>query len=155
MSGTGVGRIIDNVGALILRQIATWTLTTVLILFLPRYLGDNGFGQVTFATALATMLLVVTNLGVGTYLVKRVAVDGHEWSDLVWNALAVRLVVSIVAFELMLPVLQITTHGELRTLLQITGVTLIVMSLAKTLEFAIQAIRRCAGWPLQRSRIRL
>ena len=66
MSNGGIGRIIDNVGALILRQLATWTLTTVLILFLPRYLGDDGFGQVTFATALVTMLLVVTNLGVGT-----------------------------------------------------------------------------------------
>ena len=142
MTGTGVGRIVDNVGALILRQIATWTLTTLLILFLPKYLGDSGFGQVTFATALVTMLLVVTNLGVGTYLVKRVAVGDDDGSDLLWNALAVRLVVSIVAFEVMLPVLQITTHGELRTLLQITGVTLIIMSLARTLEFAIQAIEK-------------
>ncbi|HEX5369140.1 MAG TPA: flippase [Dehalococcoidia bacterium] len=142
MRTTSIGRIIDNVGALILRQIATWSLTTVLILFLPKYLGDDGFGQVTFATALVTMLLVVTNLGVGTYLVKRVAVGSDEWSDLLWNALAVRLVVSIVAFELMLPVLQITTHGELRTLLQITGVTLIVLSLARTLDFMIQALEK-------------
>jgi O-antigen/teichoic acid export membrane protein len=137
-----VGRLIDNVGALVLRQASTWSLTFVLILYLPRYLGDAGFGMVTFATALLPLLLVVTNLGVGTYLVKRIAVEPEHWSDLFWNAMALRLLGTFAVVLVMLPAVQVFFDGELRGLLLLTAATLAVMSVVKTQEFAIQGLEK-------------
>ena len=142
MTGTAVGRLIDNVGALILRQASTWSLTFVLILYLPRYLGDTGFGMVTFATALIPLLLIVTNLGVGTYLVKRIAVESEHWSDLFWNAVALRLLGTAVVLVFMLPIARFFFEGDLRGLLLITAATLAVMSLVRTQEYAIQGLEK-------------
>jgi O-antigen/teichoic acid export membrane protein len=142
MTRTAVGRLIDNVGALVLRQASTWSLTFVLILYLPRYLGDARFGMVTFATALLPLLLVVTNLGVGTYLVKRIAVQPADWSDLFWNAIALRLGGTVAVLLLMLPIVRVLFEGDLQGLLLLTGVTLAVMSIVKTQEFAIQGLEK-------------
>jgi O-antigen/teichoic acid export membrane protein len=142
MTGTSVGRLIDNVGALVLRQASTWSLTFVLILYLPRYLGDSGFGMVTFATALIPLLLVVTNLGVGTYLVKRIAVESEHWSDLFWNAIALRLMGTLLVLLFMLPVIRVFFEGDLRGLLLLTAVTLAVLSLVRTQEYAIQGLEK-------------
>ena len=142
MTGAAVGRLIDNVGALVLRQASTWSLTFVLILYLPRYLGDTRFGMVTFATAMMPLLLVVTNLGVGTFLVKRIAVEPAHWSSLLWNAIALRLVGTALVLAFLLPVVLLFFEGDLQGLLLITGATLTVMSIAKTLEFTIQGLEK-------------
>ncbi len=142
MSQTAVGRLIDNVGALILRQASTWSLTFILILYLPRYLGDTGFGMVTFATALVPLLLIVTNLGVGTYLVKRIAVEPDRWSELFWDAVALRLLGTLAVLVVMLPVVELFFAGDLRGLLFLSAAALAVMSVVKTQEFAIQGLEK-------------
>jgi O-antigen/teichoic acid export membrane protein len=88
---TPLAKVLDNVIALFVRQLLTWTLTAILIVFLPRYLGDAGLGKVTFAISLTTMLLVFTNMGTGTFTVKSVALDRGRLSGLLWNAYVVRL----------------------------------------------------------------
>ncbi len=137
-----VGRLIDNVGALALRQASTWTLTFILILYLPRYLGDTGFGMVTFATALVPLLLLVTDVGVGTFLVKRVAMQPEQWSELFWNAVALRLLGTLAVVAVMLPVVRVFFHGDLQGLLFLSAATLGVLSLVKTQEFAIQGLEK-------------
>ena len=92
---TPLTRIIDNIIALFVRQLLTWTLTAVLIVFLPRYLGDEGLGKITFAISLITMLLVFTNMGTATFTVKSIALDRGKLSGLLWNAYAIRLLSGI------------------------------------------------------------
>ncbi len=41
--------IVSNSLTLLLRRLVLWGLNGVLILFLPRYLGDHGLGQLSFA----------------------------------------------------------------------------------------------------------
>ena len=105
MSGTSLGRLIDNIGALLLRQLTTWALTTALVIFLPRYLADEGLGKTTFAAETLAALLVVTNLGTTTFIAKRISIRRDEFSDLFWNASLIRIVLGGAILALMLPLL--------------------------------------------------
>src|SRR5258708_1509425 len=135
MSATSLGRLVDNIGALLLRQLTTWCLTTALVIFLPRYLQDDGLGKVTFAAETMAALLVVTNLGTTTFIAKRIAIRRDEFSDLFWNASLIRIVLGGGILALMLPVLPLVgIESEMRDLLYITGVTLIVASLQRGAE---------------------
>jgi len=55
-------------------QVATWTLSWILLVILPRYLGDTHFGKLFFAVSYGTIFSTLINLGVNTFLVKEVAI---------------------------------------------------------------------------------
>jgi O-antigen/teichoic acid export membrane protein len=55
-------------------QVLTWTLTWILLVLLPRYLGDSQFGKFFFALSYGTIFSTLINLGVNTFLVKQVAI---------------------------------------------------------------------------------
>ena len=93
-----LAKVADNIVALLVRQVLTWSLTAVLmVFFLPRLLGDAGLGKITFAIAVITVLLVFTNLGTATFTVKQVALDRSRVSDILWHAYALRLVMGLLA----------------------------------------------------------
>ena len=55
-------------------QIVTWGLSWILLVILPRYLGDSQFGKLFFALSYGTIFSTLINLGVNTFLAKEVAV---------------------------------------------------------------------------------
>jgi len=55
-------------------QLVTWTLSWILLVILPRYLGDVQFGKLFFAISYGTIFSTLINLGVNTFLVKEVAI---------------------------------------------------------------------------------
>jgi O-antigen/teichoic acid export membrane protein len=55
-------------------QLITWALSWVLLVILPRYLGDAQFGKLFFAISYSTLFSTLINLGVNTFLVKEVAI---------------------------------------------------------------------------------
>jgi O-antigen/teichoic acid export membrane protein len=55
-------------------QVITWALSWVLLVVLPRFLGDEGFGKLFLGLSYSMVLGTIMNLGINKYLVKRVAV---------------------------------------------------------------------------------
>ena len=136
-------RVIDNIGALFLRQFATWSFAAVLIIFVPRYLGDEGFGKITFATASVMVLLIFTNLGTATFTVKEVAVNKERLAELLWNSYLVRLLTNLAIVGLLaavLPLLQL--DSETRSVLYISGAMLFVMSMNRAQAAAIRGLEK-------------
>src|SRR5258708_3023833 len=143
MSATSLGRLVDNIGALLLRQLTTWGLTTALVIFLPRYLADEGLGKTTFAAETLAALLVVTNLGTTTFIAKRISIRRDEFADLFWNASLIRVVLGGAILAVMLPLLPLLgIEPQMRDLLYVTGVTLIVASLQRGAEATIQGLEK-------------
>jgi O-antigen/teichoic acid export membrane protein len=144
MSGApSLGRLVDNVGALLFRQLATWLLASLLVLFLPRYLGDTGLGKITFALALTTVLGVLANLGTDTFIIKEVAKDRSRLPVLFWNAAALRLALGLIALTLVSALAHaFVGDGELRLVLIVYGANLVVMSLNRALEASFQGLER-------------
>jgi O-antigen/teichoic acid export membrane protein len=135
-------KVADNVVALLVRQVLTWSLTAVLmIFFLPRMLGDVGLGKITFAVALITMLLVVTNLGTATFTVKQVALDRSRLSQILWHAYVIRLVMGLVAGGAVV----LATHlsgidADSKRVLSVASLTIIVMGLDAAQIAALQGL---------------
>lgn len=78
--------------ALGIAQCFTWASTTVLILLMPRYLGDVDLGRFVTATFFITFLSLVANLGMGTHLIKATATaDAKDVGSLAINAIALRV----------------------------------------------------------------
>lgn len=55
-------------------QVLTWGFSWVLLVMLPRYLGDEGFGQLFLALSYALVFGTLLNMGINKYLVKQVAI---------------------------------------------------------------------------------
>lgn len=76
--------------------LVTWAVALGVRLVLPRYLGPELFGAFQFADAFATTLLVVTNLGIETYVRKEVATRREHASEFLGGVLVLRLALSAV-----------------------------------------------------------
>ncbi|MEI8242488.1 MAG: flippase [bacterium] len=67
-------RALKNTGIQAASQVITWTLSWILLVLLPRYLGDSGFGKIFFALSYGMLFSTVINLGVNMFLIREVAV---------------------------------------------------------------------------------
>jgi O-antigen/teichoic acid export membrane protein len=134
--------VVDNIVALLLRQVLTWTLTAILmVFFLPRYLGDEGLGKIVFAVALTTMLLVLTNMGTATFTVKQLALDRSRVSELLWNAYGIRLLSGLLIAGALVSVVHfLALEPDAKAVLYIASATMIVMGLDKAQVAAIQGL---------------
>ena len=65
---------LKNTATQAVSQLVTWTLSWILLVILPRYLGDSQFGKLFFAISYCTIFSTIINLGVNTFLVKEVAI---------------------------------------------------------------------------------
>jgi len=137
-----LAKVADNVVALLVRQVLTWSLTAVLmVFFLPRLLGDAGLGKITFAIAVITILLVVTNLGTATFTVKQVALDRRRVSDILWHAYALRLVMGLLAGAVILLATRLSgLDNNSKWVLSIASLTLVVMGLDAAQIAALQGL---------------
>src|SRR5688572_24633731 len=89
-------RILQNVLALGMAQGFTWSASFVTILLLPAHLGSTDLGRYYLATMLAAFLLLVADLGIGTYLVKETSrSDDNTAASLSWNGAALGLLMGL------------------------------------------------------------
>ncbi len=94
-------RAIKNAAFQMVTQAVTWVLTWILIVYLPRYLGDEGFGKLFFATSFGFLCAMFINLGINTYLIKEVARNREKGPKLLANVLSIELVFSLVVLGVM------------------------------------------------------
>jgi O-antigen/teichoic acid export membrane protein len=84
-------RVARNILALLLNQLGTWTITFVLTLVVPKYLGVQLFGLYSFVTTFVGFLALGMTLGTGTYLTWRIAREPEQAGRLTVNTLALQL----------------------------------------------------------------
>ncbi|HEY1280930.1 MAG TPA: flippase [Acidimicrobiales bacterium] len=80
-----------NLGWLLLSQAATWGCSIALLLIAPRKLGDNAFGQLSFALVYVSFFELVALFGSGTYLMKEIARDTTSLARYVVNTLILKV----------------------------------------------------------------
>lgn len=82
-------------------QVVTWISSFVLMLFLPRYLGDEGSGRFYLATSFSGLIYVMMDLGFGSLFVKEIARDPEKAAHYFINGTILR----IMAWGLVVPFL--------------------------------------------------
>jgi O-antigen/teichoic acid export membrane protein len=143
------GRLLDNVVALILRHVLVWSLSIISVLIVPRYLGDEGLGHITFATGLIMVGLALTSLGTEPYVVKQIAADQTRAGPLLALSYATRLFTSVVVALALVIALQVwRVDAELRAVLYAGAAMLVVMSISRAQSAAIQGLQRMRWFSL-------
>lgn len=101
--------------------------SAVVVLVLPRFLGDVNLGKLAFASGYTVYFGLLTGLGTGTYLAKKVAGNPSTVAQYAMNAALMRLPLSLLASVLGIVTINLLGYDELtkRTVyLLFIGVTL-------------------------------
>lgn len=120
-------RILRNIVALGSSQIITMASSAVVALMLPRFLGDVSLGKLALAGGYITYFGLLTGLGTGTYLSKKVAGNPSTVAHYAMNAALMRLPLSLLASILGVVTINLLGYDELtkRTVyLLLIGMTL-------------------------------
>src|SRR5215204_6854491 len=84
--------IAKNASFLMVSQVITWGLTFVLTIFLPRYLGPAGIGQLQLAGSLWAIVAVIATLGTDKLVMKEIARAPDRLNELISSTLVLRTV---------------------------------------------------------------
>jgi O-antigen/teichoic acid export membrane protein len=94
-AAVGSGRRLKrNIAALTSGQIATWSMTLVWTLVVPRALGPAGMGIIVAAWSVTGILSIVLGLGTRNYLVRELVVSPARGPQLLGTALVLRVALS-------------------------------------------------------------
>jgi O-antigen/teichoic acid export membrane protein len=81
-----------NMGALLSSQIVTWLLATILVWFVPRYLGAESFGEFRLASSIWLIAGIIAQFGTSTLTTIEVARHRTSARSFVRHVIRVRLV---------------------------------------------------------------
>lgn len=92
MKGAGQ-KIVKNIRSLLIGQVATWCITLVWVISLPRYLGDVDMGRYAIALAVWAIMSGFINTGTATYLTKEISKSPERAAELIGTALIQRYII--------------------------------------------------------------
>lgn len=116
-----MSKIGNNLVYLLVSQMATWVMTLVILVTVPDLLGDEVFGRLSYTIAYAAFVGLLVSLGSAAYLTKEIARDHSRVGPYVFNAVVMKVGLSIVLSALAILV---------AVLLGNRGQTLVLMGLA-------------------------
>lgn len=90
-----------NAIKLSLSLIGTIAVAVIVRIFVPRYLGPAGFGQLSFADAFAATFFTFATFGVDTYIRKEIATRPEHANDFYAGFFVLRLLASAAIFGIM------------------------------------------------------
>ncbi len=83
--------ILKNTAVLFVGQFATWALTIIYTIYVPKRVGPYGWGELAIAGAWTTVGSTIVALGMGTLMVRDMARDRRKAPDMIGVALATRM----------------------------------------------------------------
>lgn len=121
--------VVGNSMISLVHRLASLGIGAVMIMFVPRYLGDEGLGQLAFATSVALLFVTALGMGVGQFLIKEIARNRDQVSYYLKASIGLRLLTSLVAFGIIFVVaVLISPSGDTRWLMPIAAGTVIAGS---------------------------
>jgi O-antigen/teichoic acid export membrane protein len=136
-------RVVQSILTLGAGQVLTWIGAVVLLVLLPRYLGDENLGKLTFAWALTALFGIVADLGVTTFLAKEIARDRTLVGPLLKSVLVSRLPLSAFAAGGAAAFVTIAGYDEVtRQIVYVLSLGIVVGSFANVLGAALQGLQR-------------
>jgi O-antigen/teichoic acid export membrane protein len=141
--GASASRIGANISALLGGQLATWSMTLVWTLVVPRILGPSGIGLIVLAWTASSLLAIIGGLASKTLLVREIAANPEKGPKLLGAALILRAacVLPCVLFTVAYIRLGHFTAEQILVLYLAMGISVFTI-LLEPLQAAFQAIER-------------
>jgi O-antigen/teichoic acid export membrane protein len=135
-----VQRVAKNTGIVIIGDIIFRLVSLVVMIYLARYLGTDGFGKYSFVFAYLAFFGVITELGLQTILVRDMSRDLSNAPKLIGNAYIIKLILTIFAVVLSVIVITLISHPtDTTTYIYIAAFTLLFMSFSDLYATIFQA----------------
>ena len=135
--------IAKNASFLMISQAITWGLSFLLTIFLPRYLGPAGIGQLQLALSLWAIVSVITTLGTDKLLMKEIARAPERLNELVSATLALRTLLFLLGTLGMVVYLQLANYPtQTIWVIWIIGLGSFIGHLAGTYEAILKGLER-------------
>lgn len=136
-------KIVKNTSVLILAQIASRTLGIVYVAALARYVGAEGIGKISTATALNGLFVLVVGPGLNSLLVRDVAADDKKAATYVSNMLFLRCLLSVPFILLTVAVAQAARYpGDTVVIIHAYMVVYLFDTLGEILASVFRAFER-------------
>jgi O-antigen/teichoic acid export membrane protein len=144
-----------NLGWLLFSQGATWAVSVTVLIIVPREIGDQAFGRLTFAQIYVGLFEFITLFGSGTYLAKTLSRDAASVGRYVVNTLVLKIFLTFVVIVFALGLATALGYEEQTILLiAIFCLGLLFSTLNSVLMGGLQGLQRMARpalWELIRS----
>jgi len=128
---------------LIMRRLSARLMTFLLMVFLARGLGSEGFGKFAFANSFCLLLLPLSDLGIMHLMTREVARHRETGDSYVGNLLSLKLVLSVLAFLIIGISAQVVRLSEDTILVvYLIGGTVILRSIGDFYGAVFQAYER-------------
>ena len=138
--------VVRNTAVQMLRYTAVWGANVTLVLFLPRYLGDQGLGQLQFAVSFVSLFAFLVALGTRNYMIKEVARDSARLPQMLRTALGLRVMSAGVVIVIMGIVAEMYgTTGSARHVIYLAMAWMVITSFAQLLAAGLHGLERM-GW---------
>lgn len=143
---TGMGRTIaKNATVLMAAQLVTWSLTLILTIFLPRYLGAANIGKLQFANAMWAIVSVLVTFGMDTQMTKDIARTPEHALRLFGNTIVLRSGLHALGFLAFLAYLWLFRDRyppETAYVVCIVGISSLIWQFNSACQAVLQALER-------------
>lgn len=104
--------IAKNASVLMISQAMTWAMSLVLMLFLPRFLGAEGMGQLHLSMSIWAIVGMFITFGTDTLLTKEISRTPEKTSELVGAAVILRSIFYVIGFALTAVAVQFAGYSQ-------------------------------------------
>lgn len=135
--------IAKNLLALLGSQVATWGASLIMLVIVPRFLGDVEFGRLSFAGAFVAVFTLVAGFGTGQFLTQEIARDRSRSGPYLFNALLLKLPLSVLMALLAIGLVSLLQYpAETRMLVAIMCIGLVLTAISDALRGALAGEQR-------------
>ncbi|MFO0756285.1 MAG: flippase [Byssovorax sp.] len=129
--------------------IATWSVALIVRLFLPRYLGPEKFGILSFAETFAITCFIVLGMGIDLYIQKEIPVRPRHASEFFGGVVVARLLLSLGVFAFMAAVMRLSHRpAAVQRVVFVFGAAQVLIALNNSLAALLHASRKVGGLSL-------
>ncbi|MFZ5918263.1 MAG: oligosaccharide flippase family protein [Chloroflexota bacterium] len=135
--------IAKNASVMLVTQGITWSLTLLLTVFMPRYLGDAAIGQFHTATSLWAIAAILMGFGMDRLMTKEIARDTTKAASMLSASIVLRLALSALAFGGMALFVWLFDYPQdTRQVVFVIGLATVVWQLIAAVEAAVQGLEQ-------------
>ncbi len=130
------------------RYFGIWAANALLVLFLPRYLGAQGLGQVQFSISFVSLFAVGVGLGVKPYLIKEIARDRSQVHAYLGSSIGLRLLLAIAVLAIIVGYTEVSGYSQTaRWVMYLAAAYMVITSMAQlmsTFLFGMESMGRAS-----------
>lgn len=135
--------ILKNTAVLMSSQVITWTMSFILLLFLPRYLGTVDYGRLYVAGSIMTIFLLFIDFGGRYSISKEVARNRDKVGEIAVSAIGIRIFFWAISFIFLVIFVIFTNYHRLeKILIIIYGISMLWEGVRKVLWSCFQGFEK-------------